>query len=185
MKKWPKLRSKVSYPHQITQGSPLSNPVSKSHNKILSYLPRINSFKSAETVSVRRWCSLSPDRHEIRQKRKWLVGRGVVSGSLHRWTERSALTFHGGTPVWHHGQVVGAKKKKKKVLALLETKLRELLELYAPSDVSRFQTHRFCSKSLRQLIGIPFVSTKFILKEISPLWINPPPDSMFFLHQYW
>lgn len=42
----------------------------------LSYLPRINSLKSAETVSVRRWCSLSPDRHEIRQKRKWLVGRG-------------------------------------------------------------------------------------------------------------
>lgn len=44
--------------------------------EILSYLPRINSFKSAETVSARRWCSLSPDRHEIRQKRKWLVGRG-------------------------------------------------------------------------------------------------------------
>lgn len=43
---------------------------------MLSYLPRINSFKSAETVSARRWCSLSPDRHEIRQKRKWLVGRG-------------------------------------------------------------------------------------------------------------
>lgn len=44
--------------------------------KTFSYLPQINSFKSAETVSVRRCCSLSPDRHEIRQKRKWLVGGG-------------------------------------------------------------------------------------------------------------
>lgn len=33
-----------------------------------NYLPRINSLRSAQTVCVRRRCSLSPDRHEIRQR---------------------------------------------------------------------------------------------------------------------
>lgn len=56
------------------------NPVTESCKRNVSYLPRINSLRSAEAVCVRRWRSLSPDRHEIRQKRKWPVGGGGGGG---------------------------------------------------------------------------------------------------------
>lgn len=41
-------------------------------------------------MSVRRRCSLSPDRHEIRQKRKWLVGGG--------WCQADCISGLKGAP---------------------------------------------------------------------------------------
>lgn len=41
--------------------------------------------ESAGTASVRRRCSLAPDRHESRQKRKWPVGRAAGGAVGRGW----------------------------------------------------------------------------------------------------
>ena len=91
-----KQRGHVGNLSRRVSASGIREPESPDHAVIVDYLPRFNSLRSAETVCVRRRCSLSPDRHEIKIEEVVCVkgGHPVRGEAVEDWKERPRL--HGG-----------------------------------------------------------------------------------------